>query len=241
MVMNMKIAICDDIKEYRNTIKCYVHEFFKMKDLKCEVNEFDNGKALLMSDNRYDILFLDIELGDINGIEIAKQIQTTYSSTIILIITSHNEYLDDAMDIKVTRYIDKPISQTRVFSALNKSLELINQQFIVLHTIDNRIVRIKVTDIVYAEAKLKRVSVATLQNGIITIKESLKVIRNKLPETSFATPHNSYVVNLDHIGTYRRDELIMVAPYNKVRITVTSRKQTAFKRQFLSYIGEGGV
>lgn len=90
----MKIAICDDIVEYRLSIKSYVHEYSKINNMESEIYIFNNGKSLLESTLTFDVLFLDIELGDLNGIDVAKEIQKKHSNTIILIITSYRQYLD---------------------------------------------------------------------------------------------------------------------------------------------------
>ena len=82
------------------------------------LNQFDSGSGILESAESFDIVSLDIELGDKNGIEIAKVLQSKNPNIIILIVTSYRHYLDEAMDLNVTRYIDKPITQQRIFSAL---------------------------------------------------------------------------------------------------------------------------
>lgn len=233
----MKIAICDDEKEYRKIIADYVNTYFndKSNDFKC--SEFDSGEALLSSNQNFDILFLDIELGDSNGIEIAKEIQKKYANTIILIVTSYRQYLDAAMDLKVTRYIDKPITRNRIFSALDKASSEINETVIVLHMKDNRIARIKQSDIVFAEAKLKGVTIYC-NNEYYRIKETMKQLRSMLTSSCFAIPHNSYIVNLNYVKNFKRDEIYLTDPYASQRISIATRKQPDFKRKFLDFIGE---
>lgn len=161
----MKMAICDDLTECRLSVKCYAGEYFKLRHIECSIDEFKTGDDLLKSDEIYDILFLDIELGDLNGIAIAKEIQKKYKNTVILVVTAYHQYLDDAMDIQVTRYIDKPATQSRIFSALDKALSVINESVITLHIKDNQVARLKVSDIIYAEAKLKGVFIYTKETA----------------------------------------------------------------------------
>lgn len=187
----MKIAICDDITEYRLSIKAFANEYFKIHNIEYIIDDFKNGTDLLNSQVNYDILFLDIELGDSNGIEIAKNIQSKDKHTVILIVTSYRQYLDDAMDINVTRYIDKPVTQGRIFSALDKALSIINESIITFTTKGNQIIRLRCSDIVYVEAKFKSVYVYT-KNSYYRIKEPIKKLRTFLNSTCFAVPHNSY-------------------------------------------------
>lgn len=233
----MKIAICDDITEYRLSVRSYAEEYFKLRNIECHIDELENGEALLSSDTYYDILFLDIELGDSNGIDIAKAIQKKHKNTVILIVTSYHQYLDEAMDINVTRYIDKPATQKRIFSALDKALSLINENVVILHTKDKQIVRLKLSEIIYAEAKLKSVFVYT-KNNSYKIKETMKQLQSMLTAMCFAAPHNSYIVNLNYVRNYKRNELFLTEPYQQVCIAVATRKQAEFKRKFLDFIGE---
>lgn len=233
----MKIAICDDIVEYRLSIKSYVNEYSKIHNINTSIYEFESGNALLNSNIDFNILFLDIELNDLNGIDIAKIIQKKYSDTIILIVTSYRQYLDAAMDLRVTRYIDKPISQSRIYSALDKALSEINETVITLHLKDNSIIRIRQSEIVFAEAKLKGVYVYCL-NDSYRIKETMKQLRLMLIASYFAVPHGSYIVNLNYVRNFKREEFLLSKPYDNIRISVSTRRQPEFKRKFLDFIGE---
>lgn len=92
----MKIAICDDLTECRLSVKCFVKEYFKLHHIECSIDEFKTGTDLISVDENYDILFLDIELGDLNGIDVAKEIRRKHNNTVILVITAYHQYLDDA-------------------------------------------------------------------------------------------------------------------------------------------------
>lgn len=234
----MRIAICDDLTECRLSVKCYASEYFKLRHIKYSIDEFKTGTDLLNSAKSYDILFLDIELGDTNGITVAKEIQKKYKNTVILVVTAYHQYLDDAMDIQVTRYIDKPATQNRIFSALDKAISVINENVIALHIKDGQIVRLKNSDIVYAEAKFKCVFIYTKEKTHHRIKETMKQLRSMLTASCFAVPHNSYIVNMNYIQNFQRNEIVLSRPYSDIRISVATRKQTEFKRSFLDFIGE---
>lgn len=234
----MRIAICDDISEYRLSAKAYINEYFIIRNLKHEIDEFDNGTNLLNSNKIYDILFLDIELGDTNGINIARKIQEKCRNTIIIIITSYRKYLDDAMDLKVFRYIDKPITQTRIFSALDKALSEIHENIVTLHMKNSNIIRIKQSDVVYIEARLKSVNVYC-KTEHFQVKETLKQLKDLFSASCFAVPHNSYIVNLNYIKSFKREQICLSEPYPNEKISIATRKQPEFKRQFVDFIGEG--
>ena len=233
----MRIAICDDVTECRLSVKCYAEEYFKLRHIECSIDEFQTGTDLLKSDEIYDILFLDIELGDTNGIAVAKQIQQKHKNTVILVVTAYHQYLDDAMDIQVTRYIDKPTTQNRIFSALDKAMSVINESVITLHMKDSKVARLKASDIIYAEAKFKGVFIYTKET-VYRIKETMEQLRSILTASCFAVPHNSYIVNMNYIRDFQRDEIALAEPYSDIKISVATRKQPEFKRRFLDFIGE---
>lgn len=235
-----KVAICDDIKEYILSIKAYTKEYFSNNRLYVDIDEYQNGSDLLRSNTCYDILFLDVELGDTNGIEIAKKFRNNNQNTIIIIVTSYRKYLDDAMDINVTRFIDKPISQERITSALEKAFSVLKTNIISVHSKDNHIIRIPVNSIVYCEARVKKVLIFTIEDEY-TVKEPLKNIRSSLLSMQFATPHNSYIVNMNHIRDFYRKEIKLIKPYDDVTIPIAPRKQKEFKKVFLNYIGENAI
>ncbi len=233
----MKTAICDDEKEFRKILLNHINSYFEQRGIDFECYEFSSGEALLSQNQNFDIVFLDIELGDSNGIDIAKQIQQKNKNTIILIVTSYHQYLDAAMDLKVTRYIDKPVTQNRIYAALDKALSEINENIITLHMKDRRVIRVKQSDIVYVEAKLKKVTVYTFDKEYV-IKESLKELHDILTAAYFAVPHSSYIVNLNYVRDFKRDEFSLDKPYENEKIYVATRKQAEFKRKFLDFIGE---
>lgn len=234
----MRIGVCDDLPECRLEIKSMVSKYFELHHSACEIREFSAGDELLKSDDVYDILFLDIELGDLNGIDVAKEIQKKHKNTVILVVTAYHQYLDDAMDINVTRYIDKPVTENRIFSALDKAMRVINESIVTLHIKDGHVVRLKVSEVVYAEARLKGVFVYTESDVSYRVKETLKQLRYMFDTSCFGVPHNSFLVNMNYIKNFQRNEITLGRPFSGTKISVATRKQTEFKRRFLDFIGE---
>lgn len=233
----MKIAICDDILSHRDAIRPYIEEFFKKKVIPFELKEYSCGEEILGSGEKFDIVFLDIELGDINGIEIAKTLKKKNHNCIIIVVTSYTDYLDAAMDLHVVRFLKKPVEQKRVYSSLEKALQEMNESFVMLSTKDNKIIRVRSRDIIYVEANLKAVTVCT-NEYTCTVRESLKNIKTMLTASFFAVPHNSYIVNMNYVSDFKRDEITVELPTGKEKIQISGRKQPEFKRRFLEFIGE---
>lgn len=233
----MKIGICDDVFEYCSSVKSYVEYYLKMNNIKYEIHTFLNGKDLINSNINFDILFLDIELEDISGITVAEHMLNYSPNTIIIIVTNYRKYLDAAMDLNALRFIDKPITQERVTSVLEKAISEINNGSITIHTKTNEIKKMKKSDIIYVEVVRKTTTFYT-KNGIVECNQPITKFRDVLNSSYFAIPHNSFIVNLNYVLSYKRDKLQMDFGEETHTISIATRKQHEFKKKFMNFIGE---
>lgn len=118
----MNIAICDDDINIRKTLVNILSNYFKEKLLHVEFHEFDNGNKLLNENKHFDIVFIDIEMPNTNGIDTSRQLKIQYPNTIIFIVTAFSNYLDDAFEIGAYRFIEKPIDIVRFYRSLDSAL-----------------------------------------------------------------------------------------------------------------------
>ncbi len=131
----VKIAICDDNRTYVDEIKRITEAFLCTQVTDFEVDSYYNSQEIYNSNLVYDIAFLDIEMPGYSGIEVAKKLKSLNSHIIIFIITSYNKYLDDAMDLNVFRYIQKPLDPQRIKSGLERALKcMVLLQILCKHT-----------------------------------------------------------------------------------------------------------
>lgn len=231
----MRIAICDDQQEYRKLIIQYVQFYFQEHLLDLETYEFDSGEELLSSDKTFDIVFLDIEMNELNGIQTTKKLNIRNKNTIIFIVTAYQKYLDDAMDLNVFRYIDKPIQAKRLYNGLDKAIDLINNNEIAFKTRNDGIVTIHKNDIIYVEVKRKIVYVNTTEKQYIA-REKMDFFKENLTASYFAIPHVSYVVNFNFVKKFQRDKVQLK---NDQIISIAPKKQTEIKKKFMKFMGEG--
>lgn len=231
----MNIAICDDEKEIRNIIEQHIKLFFGDRGISFICYQFSNGSELIASGLAFDIVFLDIETeSPLNGIETAKMLNQKSKNTLIFIVTAFREYLDEAMDLKVFRFIDKPINSKRIYAGLEKALDYIDNNEISFSTREDGFITIKKNDILYVEILHKRVYVSTTDKQYVA-KENLDFFKTRLTASYFVIPHNSYVVNLNYVSKFQREKLTM---NNGYEISVASKKQSEVKRRFIKLIGD---
>lgn len=228
----MRIAICDDNKDCRELLLNYVNCYFDDKHISFEVEEFTCGEDLLDSKLKFDIVFLDIEMGAINGIKVAEELNKRNRNTIIFIVTAYNSYLDDAMDLKVFRFIDKNlISPERIYLSLDKALLQINQGDIIIRTLAGESIKIPKNDIMYIEVNKRETTIVTIDDSYKT-RESLNSFKAQIASNYFVVPHNSFIVNLNYVSKYQREELTMK---NGKIIYISQKKQPEIRRKFFAY------
>lgn len=228
----MRILICDDEQSYVNDIKKHVELYLTENNICAEIDTFTDGEILLSSNTHYDIAFLDVEIGNIKGTDIAKRLKKINNYIVIFIITSYNKYLDDAMDLNVLRFIVKPIDSKRLYAGMKKAISLIDNSIVdVFLKNDKTLVKIPINDIMFIEVEGKKTIIQTPTEKYYS-SNRLKFWKERLSASFFFQIHSSFIINMKYISQYDRDEVIINQKY---KIPVAYRKQTEFKNYFSNY------
>lgn len=228
----MRIAICDDEKIYVEKVEKIVSSFFENEEIEVEIGTFTSGEALVNAAEIFDIVFLDIEMEGLNGIETAEILISKNNKVKIFIFTSHYQYLDDAMDLNVFRYIDKGSSDERIVAGLKKAMENFRNKEIYITTKNNEKLRIAKSDIVFVEVKYKKVYVQTLEEQY-TVRDKFEYYKEKLTDSDFVVPHSSYIINFKHVSRYHRESVLMKGDF---KINVAPKRQSGFKKLWFNYL-----
>ena len=208
--MEFKVAICDDDSEQANALASELKQFYALKDAPCpSICVFNSSEEILSSDQIFDIAFLDIELpGEINGIRIGHNLRTRSPNIIIFFITSHENYLDDAMDYQAFRFLTKPVDRARLFRSMEKAMEKYRQftDKITVKTPDET--KILLTrDIVMIEVVLRKVYIYTTSETICSTMNFKSWVKELCARNEFFRPHRCYIVGLRHVSSYKRNEI----------------------------------
>ncbi len=232
----MRIAICDDDTMFIELLITYLKEFYKRSNILSfpEIAVFPNGEALLNDKEDKDIIFLDVEMPGINGISVANELNRNHIHSILFIITSYSEYLDDAMRAHVFRYLSKPLEKQRLFRNLKDALYVysISNSKLAIETKQN-VVTVNTSDIIYIESLNRKVIVYTTSGEY----ESLKTMNDwilLLPENCFFQTHKSFIVNFAHVTDF--DHNLIHLYHNQFKAFLTKRKYSAFKTSYLQYL-----
>jgi DNA-binding LytR/AlgR family response regulator len=209
----MKCLIIDDNKIARTTMKQLASQ---VKDIQIAGECINAMEAYnFLQDTSVDLLFLDIEMPGMSGIELTKHLGNKRPS--IIFTTSKKEYAVEAFELNVADYIVKPVTTARFIQAVDKARELIqsnteefklkDEEFIFIR--DSNIVRrLKLDDILFAEALGDYVKLYTAQK-FYAIHTTLKAVEERLPALQFLRVHRSYIVALNKIDTIQEGTLII--------------------------------
>lgn len=164
--------------------------------------------------NDVDLIFLDIGMPRMSGIELARLLEG--KNPMIIFTTSQIDYAIEAFDLNVVDFLTKPIGPARFLKAVQKARDLIKTKKPIANETDdfvfirdsNIIKRIKLSDILYFEAKGDYIKIF-LSNTSYSIHSSLKSIEQKLPESIFFKVHRSFIVNLGKIDSIEGGTLIV--------------------------------
>lgn len=121
----LNIAVCEDDKLVVDQMEKWIKNYFLINHLSVpRIFLFSDGESLLNSNIKFDFAFLDVEMPGISGIYTGKYILEQNSECLIFIITSHEEYIDEAMKFHAFRYITKPIDQVRLYRNIRDAIKI---------------------------------------------------------------------------------------------------------------------
>ena len=229
----MRILICDDEKKYINDLQLHIEEYMKNRYIKCEIDTTTSPKTFLKSDFSYDLVFLDIQMPELDGFNVARELKSRNSKVVIFFVTAFNEYQDDAMDLQVFRFFEKPFDVKRLYSSLDKAMEYIDGAYVDVFIYNNKeYKRILVDDIIYIKRENRKNYLYTKDSEFI-VRESIEEWTNMLPTTFFYLVHKSFFVNLHYVTRYNYTELYL---NETIRIPVAPRKQADFHKSWFNYL-----
>lgn len=226
--MPIKCLVVDDEQMTRSIIAKYIEQTEILETVSLCDNPIDAANVL--SKEKIDLMFLDVQMPEMNGFDLIKSI--AYKPKII-IISSSKEYAVDAFEYDVVDYLHKPISYSRFLRAVEKAKKSIESGkddtniYVKKGTV---LVKVPLKEILWIEAYADYVVIKTPEKSY-TIHSTMKGMEEKLPKNEFCRIHRSYIVRLDKIDAVE-DSTVVVT--RKV-IPVGGSYKQSFKQQ-LNYI-----
>lgn len=212
----MRVGICDDSMEARHTIEAICRQVMDKMQMEYEVLQFANGKELLAAVANIDLIILDIEMPEMNGLEVKQRLQGIDGHHMIIFVTNHGELISSAFGLHVFGFIMKENLDSQLAHMIVSAIGILEQHIYLNRDLDSRDVKYIKSTRVYCEVYLKD---GTKQ----TLRVSLKELEKKLKIAGFIRTHRTYLVNLAYVD--RISEREMYIGEDRIPVATRLRKE----------------
>ncbi len=226
----MRIAVCDDSKKMREQVRMCINAF----DAKYEVTEFEDGGGLLRSKEKFDLVFLDIEMPNLDGMSAAKRLREQKNDVLIVFLTSHEELVFDAFEVKAFRFLKKPVACKEVHDVLRALEKEISHTEKIMITQKGKVWEIPLKNVLYLEAYGDGTYVYDTEGNVYETSEQLKVWESKLQNKYFYRIHKSFFIALEHVRGVEND--IVLLGESREPLKIARRNVGEFKKVYWDYI-----
>ncbi|MCD8156405.1 MAG: LytTR family DNA-binding domain-containing protein [Clostridiales bacterium] len=208
--MSYRIAICDDSAADRTYIRSLIDLWAKEEASSVRVEEFPSAESFLFcyeADKQWDILLLDIEMGDMDGVSLAKRLRQDNETLQIVFVTGYSDYIAEGYEVAALHYLMKPLKKEKFFAVLNRAAEKLRKNEKVL-TLDlsGETVRVPVWQILYAEVQLNYVTIHAKED--VRVKMTLSDLQRELDDR-FYRVGRSAIVNLTQVRRVTRTDIYL--------------------------------
>lgn len=206
--MEYKIAICDDSDVDREYVTNMVKRWAESLGYLVQLDTFSTAEGFLFhyeEEKDYDILLLDIEMGDMDGVTMAKHLRKENDTVQIIFITGYSDYISEGYEVAALHYLMKPVKEEKLCSVLERATERLSKNERVLNLKSGgEIIRVPIYQIRYAEVYGNYVTIHASSD--VMVKMTLNELENQLDER-FYRVGRSAVVNLTKVSRVTKTEI----------------------------------
>jgi DNA-binding LytR/AlgR family response regulator len=238
--MLYKIAICDDEENEISKINDYLIQFSVKTGINIMVSKFSSGEDLLKHYNTFDIMFLDIEMQGLTGIQAAEKIRAIPDRNVLIVfITSYPSYMQDSFDVQASQYLSKPLSYSLFEEKLRKIITYLTdlETNITVFSLKSGNIILHLDNIICFETSksktLKSNLTVTTINGIFDIKGKITDYERELAGKYFISVHRSVLANMKYIRRFNSDTVEFT---NGKTVDFSRRKADMIKEAFSKYM-----
>lgn len=238
----INIAICEDNAHDQQCLRTYIEEVVESKKGKGVIRNYNiytynKGEDMLtaLEHRRYDIVFLDVYMKQLTGMELAKYLRELDQKTIIIFTTSSTDFAIEAYNVRAFHYLLKPLSkvalQEILRSAINHKLE--REACYYLFPTGEGVAKVNLNSILYVECSGRKTLVVTEEKKI-PCTYSINMMEEKLDELGFARCHRSFIVNMRYVKNFKHGIVLLE---NEEEILMSKYKQKEVKEKVADYLG----
>lgn len=213
----LKIALCDDNVKFLEHINNLVKDEFDLqKKDSFIINNYSSSRLLLVHHNSepYDVIFLDIDMPELTGFDIANKLQEINRRSNVIFVSSHSELVFNSFYFQPLNFIIKGTDETmreslhNVVSQLFKKIK--QDKKVILESVESGRISIHLSDVLYIESNKHYVIYHLKDSQTVQIRDNISDVEKKYAEYDFIRVHKKYIVNLKHIFNVDKNNSIII-------------------------------
>lgn len=232
--MPYRIAIVDDSIADAEFVRGILNRWADLRQADVQPVLFPSAESFLFryaEDKNWDILLLDIEMGAVDGVTLAKKIRRDNGTVQIVFITGFADYISQGYEVSALHYLMKPVKQDKLFTVLDRAVAALGKtQRFVLLPVEGEMLRLPVSQVQYVEAFSHTAAIAAGADTI-QVRMAISEIEKMLGE-GFVRCHRSYLVGLKHIARLSKTEVLLDSGK---ALPLSRGAAEAVHRAFISY------
>lgn len=218
--MKHKIAVCDDSCDFKEILVEFINNILEKNNINCNVSTFCSGYDIIEAcgEEEYDIIFLDMEMPGLNGIETGLRIREISNDAIIFYITSHKEFAYESYQVRAKNYLLKPLDINLLENAILEGFEEINEKKKKVEFLDVKDTmgakhRIPIDDITHIIRKKedRKLHILTKDNKDIILVQTLENIEKELSDLDYIVKSSkSCLINIRNVRTIVKNTIYFI-------------------------------
>lgn len=209
----IRIALCDDDPHFLQHLHQTVDQWFDERQILSTCTDYSSGKVLLdfINTTGFDIFFLDIEMPEVGGMELAKQIREAQPDAVIIFLTSHNEFAPDGYRVQALRYLSKLAWKNDLNEALHATMAQLEKQETGCLVVSRYgcIQRIPHREIIYIRHVSRYCQIVTRDGKTVQDERGIKKLFETIGDGRFIFIDRGAFINLDCIQKIENGEAVM--------------------------------
>lgn len=237
----LKVALCDDVIEYNKKMETYIKRYSDENHIDVKITSYSSGPQLLLhyQKRKFDIIFLDIAIPEMDGFEIAKKIREKDQEIIIIFCTSYYTISNASrgFEVEAEDFLAKPMLYKKIEKILNKAYgkKLVKAEEKLIVKCQNGIYTLQLSDIIYLETSNKTVLLHTVKGDFICYQK-IRDLEERLSDKLFYRCHNCYLVNMDYIESVRGDTVVLTRGTRNT-IPISKYRKDGLLKALALYVG----
>ncbi len=231
----MKIGICEDNLTHSRLFRQMLSEWAKARGVPLEISTFQSAEAFLFQlpgEKPFDLLLLDIQMGKMNGMELAKRLRSEKNGVPIVFLTALKDYVFEGYGVGAVHYLLKPIREQALWDCLDRVTRTMENDPAAMLIVDKR--KLRQNEILYAESDSHYIRLHLAEETVST-KKNFRDLLGALDQRMFVQCHRSFAVNLAAVERLTKNEILLD---NGERIPLSRTYWREANRAFIAYHGK---